>query len=113
MLQLYLLKHHINQNISTLKLGKNFYEIVFYVYFFEYQSFEVYNPFLAVLLPFINKDEMIGVTAVYQLRKIEENAFRLLCSETNQKHNFDATICFEVTSSALYVTYVPQTLSVF
>ena len=41
----------INQNISTSKLGKKLLYTVFHVCFFlEYQSFQVYNPFLAVLL---------------------------------------------------------------
>ena len=46
------------------------------------------TQFLAVLLPFNNKGETIQVATVYQLRKTEENRFRLLCSETNQKAQF-------------------------
>ena len=54
----------------------------------------LYNPFLAVLLPFINKRATIGVAVVYQLQKTEENALRLLCSEANKKYNSDATLVF-------------------
>ena len=82
MLQLYLLKHSYQSKYLTLELGKNFFETVFYVCFLEYQSFSYVTGFWLCFCDSI-KGETMRIAAVYQLRKTEEDAFRLLCSETD------------------------------
>ena len=59
---------------------------IFFLLFTQEQK--RYNPFLNVLLLFNKMVKRYELLRFYQMRKTEKNAFRLLCSETDQKAQF-------------------------